>query len=244
MSDLATLVDFLTTVPDNPHFTADTLMIAGNSLTELIRSAAEFCEAEPSIQQVVFIGGIGHGTKPLINHCRKEFPELIKGDWELLSEAEITQAIFKHYCQRPLNFRLEKASTNTGENARFSRQLFQKEAPKTFWLLQDPLLQKRTHLTFSKEWDLPLTAIQPLSFEQPRLRTFTDRPHFANPQMDNWWSTEYFLSLVVGEIRRLYDTEEGYGPNGTGFIPHVDLPTVVLSSYRRCQKYLAQDLRN
>ena len=148
----------------------------------------------------------------------------------MLSEAEITQAIFKHYCQRPLNFRLEKASTNTGENARFSRQLFQKEAPKTFWLLQDPLLQKRTHLTFSKEWDLPLTAIQPLSFEQPRLRTFTDRPHFANPQMDNWWSTEYFLSLVVGEIRRLYDTEEGYGPNGTGFIPHVDLPTVVLSS--------------
>jgi hypothetical protein len=28
----------------------------------LIVSAAKFCESEASIQQVLFVGGIGHGT--------------------------------------------------------------------------------------------------------------------------------------------------------------------------------------
>ena len=32
MSDFATLVNFLTTIQDNPRFESDTLIIAGNSL--------------------------------------------------------------------------------------------------------------------------------------------------------------------------------------------------------------------
>ena len=44
MSDFATLVNFLTTIQDNPRFESDTLIIAGNSLPHLIVSAAKFCE--------------------------------------------------------------------------------------------------------------------------------------------------------------------------------------------------------
>ncbi|MBO0452996.1 YdcF family protein [Candidatus Enterococcus murrayae] len=238
MSDFTTLVNYLTTIPKNPDFHSDTLIIAGNSLPHLIVSAAQFCEAEPAIQRVLFVGGIGHGTIPLIANCKKFYPKLVRTEWEQLSEAEITQEIFLHYCSRELSLLLEKKSTNTGENARFSYELFSQNAPTNFWLVQDPLVQKRAHVTFSKEWHLPLSAIQPLFFEQPKLIAFDTRPHFKNSEMDTWWEPEYFLSLVIGEIRRLNDDEKGYGPMGTGFIPHVDVPQDVLASYLRCRKYL------
>lgn len=243
MSDFATLVDYLTTVQTNPDFHSDTLLIAGNSLPHLIVSAAKFCETEAEIQRVIFVGGIGHGTAPLIANCKKMCPELVRPEWPQLSEAEITQEIFLHYCTRDLTLLLEKKSTNTGENARFSHELFTQDAPKNFWLVQDPLVQKRSHVTFSKEWGLPLSAIQPLFFERPKLIDFDTRPHFENTEMDGWWEADYFLSLVIGEIRRLNDDSEGYGPKGANFIPHVDVPENVLASYQRCRKYLAGNTR-
>lgn len=238
MSDFATLVDYLTTTHSQTHFQSDTLVIAGNSLPNLIVSAAKFCEEELEIQRIIFVGGIGHGTAPLIANCKKMYPELVRSEWEQLSEAEITQEVFSHYCSRNLELLLEKKSTNTGENARFSYKLFDQDAPNNFWLVQDPMVQKRTHVTFCKEWGLRLSAIQPLFFEQPKLIDFDTKPHFENSQMDSWWTPDYFLSLVIGEIRRLNDDEHGYGPNGANFIPHVDVPEEVLASYRRCQKYL------
>ena len=238
MEDFAVLVDYLTTVPENPAFHSDTLVIAGNSLPELIVSAARFCEEETEIQRVLFVGGIGHGTLPLIANCQKRFPKLFREEWTSSSEAKITEEIFSAYCTRSLTLLLEDQSTNTGENARFSHDLFGENAPKTFWLVQDPLVQKRSHVTFAKEWGLPLSAIQPLFFQQPRLRYFETRPYFQDPIMDTWWEPDYFLSLVLGEIRRLHDDENGYGPKGTGFIPHVDVPKDILQSYQRCEKYL------
>ncbi|OTO72584.1 MULTISPECIES: YdcF family protein [unclassified Enterococcus] len=243
MLDLAVLVDCLTTSPKNPTFHSDTLILAGNSLPDLIVSTARFCEEETEIQRVLFVGGVGHGTGPLIANCKKQYPALVREEWDTLSEAEITQEIFSFYCKRPLTMLLEKQSTNTGENARFSHEIFPEDPPKNFWLVQDPLLQKRTHVTFAKEWRLPLSAIQPLIFEQPVLIAMDTAPHFLNSAMDTWWDKEYFLSLVLGEIRRLNDDERGYGPKGTGFITHVDIPRDVLASYRRTEKYLANNTR-
>lgn len=240
MSDLTLLVEYLTTISENPTFKSDTLILAGNSLPELVISAAKFCEKDLSIQQVIFVGGFGHGTHPLIANCQKRFPSLVSENWTQLSEATIMQQLFIHFCRRDLNMILEEDSTNTGENARFSYQLVENDPPQNFWLVQDPLVQKRTQITFSKEWHLPVSAIQPLCFEQPKLIDFDSRPHFVNPEMDDWWTTDYFLSLVLGEVRRLQDNEQGYGPKGANFIPHIDVPEIVIASYQRCQRYLTQ----
>ena len=35
------------------------------------------------------------------------------------------------------------------------------------------------------------------------------------------------MELLLGEIRRLRDDESGYGPQGAGFIGHVDIPPIV-----------------
>jgi hypothetical protein len=44
---------------------------------------------------------------------------------------------------------------------------------------------------------------------------------------------ERFLSLLLGEIPRLRDDENGYGPNGKRFIGHVEIPDDVLAAYER-----------
>lgn len=38
------------------------------------------------------------------------------------------------------------------------------------------------------------------------------------------WDVRRFLSLLLGEIPRLRDQPGGYGPQGQGFIDHVDVP--------------------
>lgn len=41
------------------------------------------------------------------------------------------------------------------------------------------------------------------------------------------WDVSRFISLLLGEIPRLRDDTMGYGPNGKGFIDHVDIPAEV-----------------
>ena len=47
--------------------------------------------------------------------------------------------------------------------------------------------------------------------------------------MDYWgmWSMEHYLSLLLGEVERLRDDANGYGPNGADYIAHVDIPAKV-----------------
>jgi hypothetical protein len=47
------------------------------------------------------------------------------------------------------------------------------------------------------------------------------------------WTMDRFLGLIIGEIARLNDDVDGYGPKGKGFIGHVDIPENVLESWMR-----------
>jgi hypothetical protein len=47
------------------------------------------------------------------------------------------------------------------------------------------------------------------------------------------WTLERFVALVLGELKRLNDDENGYGPRGRNFLPHVDIPKSVSESYER-----------
>lgn len=41
------------------------------------------------------------------------------------------------------------------------------------------------------------------------------------------WDMDRYITLLMGEIPRLSDSTEGYGPNGKGYIAHVDIPIEV-----------------
>ncbi len=43
-------------------------------------------------------------------------------------------------------------------------------------------------------------------------------------QLQGLWPVERYLSLLTGELPRLRDDSDGYGPRGRDFIVHVDFP--------------------
>lgn len=242
--DLNCLLKYLTTTTPPSDFQAETLIVAGNSLPELIQLGAHFAEAQ-QLKKVIFTGGIGHATHYLVDNSKKLIPDLYDASWENLSEAEIMSQIFQQTVSGlDIQIIKEEKSTNTGENALFTYQLFSSvELPQKAWLLQDPLLQKRSQVTFAKNWQLPAENVQPVALAPFELLQLNPTLHFSQKKYDRWWEQEYFLSLLIGEVRRLQDNSEGYGPQGADFIPHVDVPEEVIASYQRVKKLLQQDVR-
>ncbi len=50
------------------------------------------------------------------------------------------------------------------------------------------------------------------------------------------WEPRRYLTLLMGEIPRLTDDDDGYGPKGRGFIVHLDVPDQVKESWERLRK--------
>ena len=73
----------------------------------------------------------------------------------------------------------------------------------------------------------------------PRVKEVDARLRFdesGGVEEEQLWDMDRFLGLILGEIVRLRDDEEGYGPRGKGFIGHVDVPEAVLEAYARLEK--------
>ena len=52
------------------------------------------------------------------------------------------------------------------------------------------------------------------------------------------WEINRYISLLLGEIPRLSDDEDGYGPLGKDFIAHVDIPDEVKHAFHElCNEY-------
>ena len=47
----------------------------------------------------------------------------------------------------------------------------------------------------------------------------------------------------MGEIPRLLDTQNGYGPNGADYIAHVDIPKAVLDAFEALRQDYASLIR-
>ena len=45
------------------------------------------------------------------------------------------------------------------------------------------------------------------------------------------WDMDRYITLLMGEIPRLADNADGYGPRGKGFIAHVDIPNEVEEAF-------------
>lgn len=50
------------------------------------------------------------------------------------------------------------------------------------------------------------------------------------------WNIDKYISLLMGEIQRLNDDENGYGPKGKDFIVHVDIPDDVMNAFYELKK--------
>lgn len=211
--------------------TFDLVVLAGNAMLWTLEGAVK--KARTSGVPLLISGGIGHSTG-LLATAVDAHPVYRKALASQTSEARLLgdiAAMFLGLDQSRLL--LEDASTNCGENALFSRRYLERIglASHSILLVQDPLMQRRTDASFRQAWaDTICPAIVNWPVQVPRIGYRNGRIDYLQSPNSRKWAAERFMSLLTGEIRRLTDDENGYGPRGKGFLPHVDIPDDVASA--------------
>lgn len=131
-----------------------------------------------------------------------------------------------------------------------------RQHPRTFLIIQDPTMMLRTKASFEKAYQDILPAREFICFPTfvPEVKlstsTYTSGSGSSDsagmmtitysnttPPSEGLWDFERFYDLIMGEIPRLRDDKEGYGPNGKGFITHVDVPRDVEEAWERLRAF-------
>lgn len=217
--DLQTLLDFLS--PQDAFDCAEVLVLLGSALPCAAEYAVQLIR-QKRFRHVVISGGVGHSTQRLYQALRDDSEyALIKTQGR--SEAELFGQIVRSHPDMP-NLLLETQSTNCGDNAVKTRALLDKKGvhPRTIALIQDPTMQRRSLASFRMVY--------------PEAKIFCAPPFRPTERSaELYGSRERFLSLALGEVPRLRDDENGYGPRGKGFLPHVEIPAEVEAAQRRLE---------
>lgn len=219
----------------------DVIALLGNQVIATLAGACALMRRSPTATLLVS-GGVGHST-PLLydNLLQSRYGGLVRRGLvkETMAEAEMVAAVAQGAFLIPAGrILIEIRSRNTAENARYGLQMLNEanRKPAAILILQDPTMQRRSMLTWAREAEIAGSDARTLSHAVfvPEVAPGPDGlPRLAVGQEAGTWTMERFLALILGEIRRLRDDRDGYGPKGQGFLPHVDIPEPVLESYQR-----------
>ncbi|MGN0377174.1 MAG: YdcF family protein [Suilimivivens sp.] len=186
----------------------------------------------------VIVGGAGHTTETLRKRVHTEYPDI---QTEGLSEAEIFSR-YLDYCYGLKADYLECHSTNCGNNITMLLQLLQDEKINlsSVILCQDASMQRRMAAGLQK-YRPDVTIINYAAYRATVVEK-NGRPEYAEP-VKGMWDMDRYLTLLMGEIPRLRDNEDGYGPKGKNYIAHVDIPDEVESAFEKLKVLYADHIR-
>jgi uncharacterized SAM-binding protein YcdF (DUF218 family) len=207
----------------------DAAVLLGNSVLETARYAAEAINFDCA-RYLMIAGGHGHQTGKLRSRIEAS-PYGVRTAGR--AESEMLAQIVKLLGVPGPRVLVEDRSTNTGENAAFALRVFTEHGliPESIVILQDPTMLRRSHATFKHVWrDWP-TRIFGHSVFIPEAKAVDGQLSIGPAGAQGIWSPQEFVSLVLGEIPRLRDDESGYGPNGAGYIEHVEIPYAIEEAY-------------
>lgn len=218
----------------------DLLILFGGSIPYGCQVAAE-AFLSGIAKQLLIVGGEGHTTPHLRRCIHQRYPQI---ETEGRMEAEI---LADYFCVAfgISDCHIERASTNCGENVRFARQVVEREglAADSLLILQDSTMQRRMDATFRKVW----ADRQPLTLNYAaylaKVAAKDERLVFCGPPLWGMWEMDRYISLLLGEIPRLTDGPEGYGPRGKGYIAHVDIPDAVRQAFDALREGQAGSVR-
>ncbi len=210
-------------VTGNPQ--ADLLVLFGGSILcggDVLAQAMR-CGAA---KHYMVVGGAGHTTESLRRAVREACPNILTAG---LTEAEL----FNRYIAQKYGLQvalLEKQSTNCGNNVTFCLDLLRQKgiAPQNMILIQDATMQRRMEAGFRKY--LPHTAILNFAAYHVEVCAEGDELVYKTPPT-GMWPMQHYLSLLLGELPRLANNAQGYGPNGKGYIAAVELPADVQTAF-------------
>lgn len=216
-------------------YQAPLLILLGNAILPVAERAfaALACGA---VSKVLIAGGIGHSTE-LLYQAVKNHAQYASIATEGRSEAEILGDVaVQFFAIAPEKLLLETVSTNCGDNAIQARKVLEKaaDASTRIILAQDPLMQRRTDASFRKVWqDRPEVEFINWPTFIPQLETLSEKPQYRDETDASLWSWPRFASLLLGEIPRLRNGPQGYGPLGKDFIAAVEISAELEEAYAR-----------
>lgn len=211
---------------------ADVLILFGGSIPCGADVAAHAMK-EKAARQFMIDGGEGHTTESLRQKLHAAVPNIgVSGR----PEADIfSDYIYYRYGIRP-DF-IERESTNCGNNVTGALKIFSARGlePKQLILIQDTTMQRRMDAGFRRHLGDSAVIINFPAYSA-KVVVKDGRLAYENDAIWGMWEIEHYISLLMGEIPRLRDDENGYGPNGKGFIAHVDIPNEVEDAFALLEK--------
>lgn len=209
---------------------AEMVLLFGGSLPEGCRLAGQLWQAGLA-RKVMTIGGVGHTTAAFLERFESALPA-----GHSATEGEC----MKEYLQSAFgipeaDLLVENASTNCGENVRFALQILRQQnaLPASAIVLHDSTMQRRIGATLDRWWPKDATRFVHFAAYRARLEPRESGLMFTPNRIWGLWQPEHYMSLLLSEIPRLRDDEQGYGPNGRDFIAHVDIPETVTAAWQR-----------
>lgn len=211
---------------------ADVMVLFGGSILcggDVLAEAMK----ENIAKRYLIVGGAGHTTETLRQKMQAEFPSIQTAG---LSEAEIFEAYLESRHGLHADF-LECRSTNCGNNITNMLSLLEENriSFQSIILSQDATMQRRMDAGLRKY----VSGIKIINFSTYRANVIVKNAElqYANP-IWGMWDMNRYITLLLGEIPRLADTADGYGPLGKNFISHVDIPPEVSHAFSELKKQL------
>jgi uncharacterized SAM-binding protein YcdF (DUF218 family) len=233
IEDLNRLATFLA-AEETPPPAADVIIAVGGALVDILAQAVSLYRAGRA-PKILVCGGVGHSTRLLWANVAADMPGI---PTEGRAEADIYRDVLvSHFGVPEADVIVENESTNCGANAVKTREVLDglNFAGSRFVIIQDPTMQIRTIASFQKAYEdrgvMEFFSVPPFvpvvttkGIEGGKYRT---------------WTMERFVELVLGEIPRL----SAYGPSGSGFIAHVDVPGDVVDAWSRLREAFPEQVR-
>ncbi len=196
------------------------ILAGGDALADAVRQGIA--------KEYMLVGGEGHTTAALRAQIRAELPHF---NPDGLSEAECYQGYLQHRYGIVIHH-LETQSTNCGNNVTFCLdRIRQLGMPAQHIILtQDATMQRRMDAGFRKyAQDITLINFAAYAVEV----VYWDGHYQYDAIPHGMWPVERYVSLLMGEIPRLTDDQNGYGPRGKGYIAPVHIPKTVKNAFNR-----------
>ncbi|WP_042461869.1 ElyC/SanA/YdcF family protein [Neobacillus dielmonensis] len=175
------------------------------------------------------VGGEGHTTESMRQAVHQAYPDIV-------TEGKMEADIISEYIRRNYQIAdilIERNSTNCGNNVTYALEVMKQHQlrPRSILIVQDTTMQHRMDATFRKF--LSSTEVELINFASYKVRVQVREGELVIEPSDLWgmWDLNRFISLLMGEIPRLLDNTDGYGPSGKNYIASVDVPPEVLAAF-------------
>lgn len=180
----------------------------------------------------IIVGGAGHTTETLRQKVHEAQPAIV-------TEGQPEAEIFNRYLKTVYGLEadhLETESTNCGNNITYLLKLLRDHciAFKSIILCQDASMQRRMDAGLRKYVPGDTKIINYAAYRAEV--TVKDGRLAYTSDIPGMWEMERYIELLLGEIPRLSDNVNGYGPMGKNYIAHVDIPGEVREAFKALEE--------